>query len=119
MCLHIYFDLKLFYHDLVSGDNSCLTSGDQGIGLAFLDGLAKNRTVYHVGPSANGQRWLVTQEGGPFREEHRTREEAVSAWSMTPLNPVQRGYPSTTASCSIPIYRALEKLLVLDGALAP
>ena len=41
--------------------------------------MASNRTVYHVVPDASGERWLVTQEKGSFREEHRTKEDAVSA----------------------------------------
>lgn len=41
--------------------------------------MATNRTVYHVVPDASGDRWLVTQEKGGFRQEHRTKEEAVNA----------------------------------------
>lgn len=41
--------------------------------------MASNRTVYHVVPNSSGDQWLVTQEGGGFREEHRTKEEAVNA----------------------------------------
>lgn len=41
--------------------------------------MASNRTVYHVVPDASGDRWLVTQEDGRFRQEHRTKEEAVNA----------------------------------------
>lgn len=41
--------------------------------------MAQNRTVYHVVPDAGGEQWLVTRENGTFREEHRTKEEAVSA----------------------------------------
>jgi hypothetical protein len=41
--------------------------------------MAKNRTVYHVVPDASGERWLVTQENGEFRQEHRTKEDAVNA----------------------------------------
>lgn len=41
--------------------------------------MANNRTVYHVVPNASGDHWLVTQEDGGFRQEHRTKDEAVSA----------------------------------------
>jgi hypothetical protein len=41
--------------------------------------MSSNRTVYHVVPNATGERWLVTQENGRFRQEHSTKEEAVSA----------------------------------------
>jgi hypothetical protein len=41
--------------------------------------MATNRTVYHVVPDAGGERWLITQENGGFRQEHRTKEEAVNA----------------------------------------
>jgi uncharacterized protein DUF2188 len=41
--------------------------------------MASNRTVYHVVPNASGERWVVSQENGEFREEHRTKEEAVNA----------------------------------------
>jgi len=41
--------------------------------------MASNRTVYHVVPNSSGEQWLVTQEGGGFRQEFRTKDEAVSA----------------------------------------
>jgi uncharacterized protein DUF2188 len=41
--------------------------------------MASNRTVYHVVPNASGEQWVVSQENGEFREEHRTKEEAVNA----------------------------------------
>jgi hypothetical protein len=41
--------------------------------------MATDRTVYHVVPNAVGDQWLVTEERGALREEHRTKEEAVSA----------------------------------------
>jgi uncharacterized protein DUF2188 len=41
--------------------------------------MASNRTVYHVVPNASGERWVVSQENGEFREAHRTKEEAVNA----------------------------------------
>lgn len=41
--------------------------------------MEKNRTVYHVVPDASRECWLVTEEHGSFREEHRTKEEAVAA----------------------------------------
>ena len=41
--------------------------------------MASNRTVYHVVPDASGERWLVTQENGSFREEHQKKEDAVDA----------------------------------------
>lgn len=41
--------------------------------------MATNRTVYHVVPNSSGESWLVTEEGGGFRQEHRTKDEAVNA----------------------------------------
>jgi hypothetical protein len=42
--------------------------------------MAKNRTVYHVVPNANADHWVVSQESNDsFREEYRTKEEAVNA----------------------------------------
>ena len=41
--------------------------------------MATNRTVYHVVPDSSGEQWLVTEENGSFREQHRTKEEAVGA----------------------------------------
>jgi hypothetical protein len=37
-----------------------------------------NRTVYHVVPNSSGEQWLVTQEDGSFRQEFRTKDEAVN-----------------------------------------
>jgi hypothetical protein len=41
--------------------------------------MASNRTVYHVLPNSSGEEWLITQEGGDFRQEFRTKDEAVNA----------------------------------------
>lgn len=41
--------------------------------------VASDRTVYHVVPNSSGEQWLVTQESGSFRQEFRTKEEAVHA----------------------------------------
>ena len=41
--------------------------------------MASDRTVFHVVPDAAGERWLVTQENGSFRQQHRTKEDAVNA----------------------------------------
>jgi hypothetical protein len=42
--------------------------------------MASDRTVYHVVPDASGEQWVVTQENDDsFREEYRTKEEAVDA----------------------------------------
>ena len=42
--------------------------------------MATNRTVYHVVPDASAQQWVVSQENNEsFREEYRTKEEAVDA----------------------------------------
>ena len=42
--------------------------------------MASNRTVYHVVPSANGKRWVVSQENDDrLREEFETKEAAVAA----------------------------------------
>ena len=40
--------------------------------------MTSNRTVYHVVPNANAEQWLVTQENGSFRQEFKTKEEAVN-----------------------------------------
>ena len=40
--------------------------------------MASNRTVYHVVPNSSGEQWLVTQEDGSFRQEFRTKDEAVN-----------------------------------------
>ena len=39
--------------------------------------MASNRTVYHVVPDASGDKWVVTQENGSFRQEFRRKDEAV------------------------------------------
>lgn len=41
--------------------------------------IASYRTVYHVVPSSSGEQWLVTQENGDLRQEHRTKAEPVDA----------------------------------------
>jgi hypothetical protein len=42
--------------------------------------MASNRTVYHVVPDAGASGWIVSREGNDgFREQYRTKEEAVSA----------------------------------------
>jgi hypothetical protein len=42
--------------------------------------MASNRTVYHVVPNASADQWVISQENDDtFREEYRTKEEAVSA----------------------------------------
>lgn len=42
--------------------------------------MASNRTVYHVVPNADGQRWVVSRENTEsFREEYDTKEQAVEA----------------------------------------
>jgi Uncharacterized protein conserved in bacteria (DUF2188) len=41
--------------------------------------MAPNRTVYHVVPDTSRERWLVTEENAEFREEFRTKSEAVAA----------------------------------------
>lgn len=42
--------------------------------------MATDRTVYHVVPNASAEAWVVTQENDDtFREEYRTKEEAVAA----------------------------------------
>lgn len=42
--------------------------------------MASNRTVYHVVPNASGEEWVISQENdGRFREQYRTKEEAVKA----------------------------------------
>ena len=39
--------------------------------------MASNRTVYHVVPNAAADAWVVSQENAEFRQEFRTKEEAV------------------------------------------
>jgi hypothetical protein len=42
--------------------------------------MATNRIVYHVVPNSSADRWVVSQEGDDsFRQEFRTKDEAVSA----------------------------------------
>jgi hypothetical protein len=41
--------------------------------------MSSDRAVYHVVPNASGEQWLVTEENGSFRQEFRTKEEAVNA----------------------------------------
>lgn len=42
--------------------------------------MATDRTVYHVVPNASAEAWVVTRENDDtFREEYRTKEEAVAA----------------------------------------
>ena len=40
--------------------------------------MASNRTVYHVVPNALAEGWIVSQENNKFREEFRTKEEALN-----------------------------------------
>jgi len=42
--------------------------------------MSSHRTVYHVVPDASAEKWVISQENNDsFREEYRTKEEAVSA----------------------------------------
>ena len=42
--------------------------------------MPSNRTVYHVVPNASADAWVVSEENNEtFREEYRTKEEAVQA----------------------------------------
>jgi hypothetical protein len=41
--------------------------------------MASDRTVYHVVPDSSGEKWIVSEEKSDYRQEHRTKEEAVSA----------------------------------------
>ena len=41
--------------------------------------MTKQRTVYHVVPDSAARQWLVTEENGGFRAQHRTKDEAVRA----------------------------------------
>ena len=50
-----------------------------GMVAAGEAGMATNRTVYHVVPNSSGESWLVSEEGGGFRQEHGTKHEAVEA----------------------------------------
>jgi hypothetical protein len=39
--------------------------------------MASNRTVYHVVPNGSGKAWVVSQENGGYKQEFRTKDEAV------------------------------------------
>lgn len=42
--------------------------------------MATNRTVYHVLPNSSADEWVVSIENDDsFREQYRTKEEAVNA----------------------------------------
>lgn len=41
--------------------------------------MASERTVYHVVPDGSGEKWVISQERGNFREEFGTKHEAVEA----------------------------------------
>jgi hypothetical protein len=42
--------------------------------------MATNRTVFHVVPNASAEQWVVSKERDEsFREEYRTKDEAVQA----------------------------------------
>ena len=42
--------------------------------------MPSDRTVYHVVPDASGDQWVVSREDNDsFREEYRTKKEAVRA----------------------------------------
>ena len=42
--------------------------------------MATDRTVYHVVRDSAGEQWVLTEENDTaFREEYRTKEEAVQA----------------------------------------
>lgn len=41
--------------------------------------MAPERTVYHVVPTPDVERWIITRETDGFIEEHDTREGAVDA----------------------------------------
>jgi hypothetical protein len=44
------------------------------------DLMANDRTVYHVVPNASADQWVISLENDDtFREEYRTKEEAVEA----------------------------------------
>jgi Uncharacterized protein conserved in bacteria (DUF2188) len=38
--------------------------------------MASNRTVYHVVPNASGEKWVVSQESGSYKQEFATKKEA-------------------------------------------
>jgi hypothetical protein len=49
-------------------------------GLQFPVTMSSNRTVYHVLPNASADEWIVSRENdATFREQYRTKEEAVKA----------------------------------------
>jgi len=42
--------------------------------------MASNRTVYHVVPNSSANEWVISRENDDrFREQYRTKEEAVNA----------------------------------------
>jgi hypothetical protein len=42
--------------------------------------MTSNRTVFHVVPNASAEQWVISKENDDsFREEYRTKEEAVQA----------------------------------------
>jgi hypothetical protein len=42
--------------------------------------MASNRTVYHVVPNSSADEWVISRENDDtFREQYRTKEEAVNA----------------------------------------
>ena len=42
--------------------------------------MSSNRTVYHVVPNSSADAWVISRENDEgFREEYRTKEEAVQA----------------------------------------
>ena len=41
--------------------------------------MTSNRAVYHVVPTANRDKWLVTEEGDAGALEFQTKEEAIEA----------------------------------------
>lgn len=42
--------------------------------------MATDRTVYHVVPNSSADEWVISRENDDnFREQHRTKEEAVNA----------------------------------------
>ena len=47
---------------------------------ASVHGMATNRTVYHVVPNSSADEWVISRENDDsFREQYRTKEEAVDA----------------------------------------
>lgn len=42
--------------------------------------MPTNRTVYHVVPDSSAEQWVISlEDDDSFREEYRTKEEAVEA----------------------------------------